>query len=108
MIILIHFGVHIFSISRPESTGKDKMYNKVLEMFTTLKCGFQAGQVETLGKKVITVVTNIFWYLDPLLDKFAARGIPLPTVLQQFSGLYEWKKQHKKQPRVNNLFFIRY
>lgn len=86
---------------RDETSDKDKLHNKVLELLTSMKCGFQAAQVDTLGKKVVSTITTVLWYLDPHQEKLAARGITMPDALAGCSGFYQWQKQHKKKPMVH-------
>lgn len=87
-------------VFRAEATSKDQAFNKVLELLKSLNCGFQASQVTTLGKKVVSTLTSVLWYISPHFEKFAARGISLPCQLMAFDGIYQWKKQHKKTPMV--------
>ena len=76
------------------------MFNKVLDLLSSLNVGFQATTVKDTGRKLISTLTKVLWYLDPHHHKFAARGLSMPKALGGFTGFIDWKSTHKKMPRV--------
>ena len=85
------------------------MYNALLETLKENKVGFLPMQVNVLGTKVVTTITDVLWYLDGHHEKFERRSYPIPELFQKFSGFRDYKKAKRKKPMVGirNLIFLK-
>ena len=63
------------------------------------KWGFTSQQASSLGKHVVSSLTEALWFLDPFWDRFKSRGI-VPKPLIPMTGYRDLKNQKKKIPKV--------
>ena len=86
----------------PPSHAKQALWNRLLEIFQERGFGFTRMQLETVGNKVVSTLTDTLWYLDPHHEKLKSRAISIPQMFSKFTGYYDWKRQKKKAPIVRN------
>jgi hypothetical protein len=61
--------------------------------------GFLLAQ-QDVGKRIMGIITDTVWYVDPFRAKFESRSIKLPDLC--LSGYRDLLKQHKKPPVLKN------
>lgn len=93
-------GSTLISHSRTGTKASDRLYNDVLEVVQEEGVGFNAQQVDTIGKNIISTITDSLWYLDTQHAKLKNRGIQLPQLFQRFQGYNDCEKNHKKPPML--------
>ncbi|CAG2217413.1 unnamed protein product [Mytilus edulis] len=91
-----------FPEERKPVNAKDRLYNDVLKLMFGKKYGFTPVQVETVGKRVVSTLTDTLWYIDPFHDKLLGRGIHIPKIFSDLKGYYDWRSQKKKTPVITS------
>ena len=84
------------------------MYNKLLDLLKKLEYGFRTAQIDTIGKRILTTVTEALWYLDPQWELLSSRSIKMPDLFQELRGFNDWHAQKKKKPKVSDLIQFRF
>ncbi|VDI23115.1 Hypothetical predicted protein [Mytilus galloprovincialis] len=92
-----------FPEERKPVNAKDRLYNDVLKLMFGKKYGFTPVQVETVGKRVVSTLTDTLWYIDPFHDKLLSRGIHIPKIFSDLKGYYNWRSQKKKTPVITSV-----
>lgn len=73
-------------------------------MLTCLKdmgVGFTTAQVDTVGSKIVNTISEVLWYIDPFHERLRERKCPIPKPFSTLHNYKDWRKQHKKEPRVS-------
>lgn len=93
-----------FTFSRTPNTARDRLYNDVLKCLKDIGVGFTVTQLNTTGTKIIDTLNGVLWYLDPFHQRLEDRACKIPKPLSHLHGYKDWRKQHKKEPRVRFKF----
>lgn len=99
MISTLNFK-HAFNFRKPVN-AKDRLYNDVRKVMIDQKAGFTPMQVNSVGRNILTTLSNTLWYINPHLDKLGTRGIICPEIFSHLQGYHDWKTQKKKEPVIS-------
>ena len=78
--------------------SKNKLYNSVINWLKKNNLTFSAGCVDTLGKELVTTLTNTFWYIDGYFKTLSDRGHGVPEIFHPFQN-FNRPEKHKHRKR---------
>ena len=85
----------------PERNRKDALYNKIVSFFKSTSLGLLEEEISS-GKKLISCLRDVFWYIDGHHHVFERVNKPIPTAFSVFVGynVPELSK-HRKRRTLN-------
>ena len=72
----------------------------MIEILRENKVGFLPSQSHTLGKEVVSTISQALWFIDPHRQKFESRGIYFPAPFDALKGFNDPKKNKKAIPSM--------
>jgi hypothetical protein len=76
---------------RAVKTGKDEVYNAVIDLMETEKCTFLRVDLQTMGKPFAHAFADAIWRINPFWDKFDASP-KMPKALKPLFGFDAYSK----------------
>ena len=71
-----------------EVNNKARLYNDIIEWFSSMNVGFSSVNRDTLGVGLVNALTDALWYIDGNHDTLAERSCPVPAPLALFKNFY--------------------
>ena len=67
-----------------ERTKKDKLFNDLIQFFNSSSVSLNTSELP-MGKRLVTVMRDIFWHTDGHQHVFQQRAQPIPSVFESFT-----------------------
>ena len=84
-----------------ERTKKDKLFNDLLNLLETKEWEWAPDGIES-GRRFLTTLTNVLWYLDGHHDTLSHRGFKVPELFSPYQGYnVPQASKHRKRSAVN-------
>ncbi len=82
-----------------QTTGKDKMKNKVIDLLEQKQLRWSSSYVDTTGRKFVDLLTDVLWCLDGCHKALEGRRLSVPHVFSEISGFNKPESHaHKRVP----------
>ena len=93
--------VALYILVIPERNRKDALYNKIVSFFKSTSLGLLEEEISS-GKKLISCLRDVFWYIDGHHHVFERVSKPIQTAFSVFVGynVPELSK-HRKRRTLN-------
>jgi hypothetical protein len=92
----------VYPANKKDKTKADtRLYNDLIDCVRGLGIGWTQTNVEDVGEKVISKLSQALWYLNTHHDKLATRGCAIPSLFTPFRDYYDYKSAHQKAPIVS-------
>ena len=79
---------------------RNQLANAVTSWLEREKIGFQPTDVETRGKYLVSVLTDVFWIIDGHSQTLAHRSCAVPTEFSSFNVSEAYKHKRKTLERT--------
>lgn len=86
----------------PPRHAKERLYNDVIGLLRDQGVAFRSTHVDSVGKRVVGTLTDLFWYLSPFHERLTERGHRVPQLFCSLLGYRDWQAQNQKKPQVQN------